>query len=153
MLLSDAMKTDTGVYPGAGVVGRERSTWYSVANLSVESGGLDVAAQCSFRSGEVPPHLAKAVLQAQAELAYEHAADGYPIAGIGYLIKTERPARTLVLQFGPNAGQETTLPAKQVLKFRIAKTAKDIILGRAAPAPDVTKINMSSEEEAGNDGE
>jgi hypothetical protein len=43
MLLSDAMKSDTGVYPGDGVVGREQTPWYSVATLTVESRGLDVA--------------------------------------------------------------------------------------------------------------
>lgn len=43
MLLSDAMKKDTGVYPGDGVIGRENSTWYSVATLPVTSGSLDVA--------------------------------------------------------------------------------------------------------------
>jgi hypothetical protein len=42
MLLSEAMKSDTGVYPGDGVVGRERPFWYGVATLAVETGGLDV---------------------------------------------------------------------------------------------------------------
>jgi hypothetical protein len=43
MFLSEAMKKDTGVYSGDGVVGRERPIWYTVATLPVESGGLDVA--------------------------------------------------------------------------------------------------------------
>jgi hypothetical protein len=42
MLLSEAMKSDTGVYPGDGVVGRERPFWYDVATLAVETAGLDV---------------------------------------------------------------------------------------------------------------
>ena len=32
-------------------------------------------------------------------------------------------------RFGPKAGQEVTVPKKKVLKFRVAKAAKDAILG------------------------
>jgi hypothetical protein len=43
MLLSDTMKDDIGMYPGDGVVGQERPTWYEVGKLRVESGSLDIA--------------------------------------------------------------------------------------------------------------
>jgi hypothetical protein len=43
MHISDAMKNDSGAYPGNGVVGRELPAWFDVAQLQVESGALDVA--------------------------------------------------------------------------------------------------------------
>lgn len=33
------------------------------------------------------------------------------------------------MRFGVNAGKEITVPKKKVLKFRVAKAAKDAILG------------------------
>jgi len=43
MRLATAVRKDAGEYPGDGVVGRERAAWYSVANLRVASGGIEVA--------------------------------------------------------------------------------------------------------------
>jgi hypothetical protein len=37
------MRKDTGVYPGNGVVGRERPQWYSVGKLPIISGRISVA--------------------------------------------------------------------------------------------------------------
>jgi hypothetical protein len=41
--LSTAIRRDKAVYPGNGVVGRERPTWYDVAQLNVTSGAIDIA--------------------------------------------------------------------------------------------------------------
>ena len=38
----------------------------------------------------------------------------------------------MTMRFGPKAGQEITVPAKKVLKFRFTKSAKDAILGGTA---------------------
>ena len=35
----------------------------------------------------------------------------------------------MVMQFGEKKGQTVTVPKKKVLKFRVAKVAKDAILG------------------------
>jgi DNA-binding protein HU-beta len=35
----------------------------------------------------------------------------------------------MIMQFGDRKGQEITVPAKRVVKFRVAKAAKDAILG------------------------
>jgi nucleoid DNA-binding protein len=35
----------------------------------------------------------------------------------------------MVMQFGPDKGKTITIPPKRVVKFRIAKAAKDAILG------------------------
>lgn len=72
---------------------------------------------------------ASLVLAAQAELAYKNAKNTFVIPGIGKLVLVERPSRKMVMRFGPNAGKEITVPKKKVLKFRVAKAAKDAILG------------------------
>ena len=68
-------------------------------------------------------------MQAQADLAYKQAKNTFVIPGIGKLVLQERPARKMVMRFGPDAGKEKTIPKKKVLKFRVAKVAKDAILG------------------------
>ena len=68
-------------------------------------------------------------LEAQAELAYQQARNSFIIPGIGKLVLAERPARQMVMRFGPKAGQTVQVPERQVLRFRVAKAAKDAILG------------------------
>jgi DNA-binding protein HU-beta len=67
--------------------------------------------------------------EAQAELAYSQAKNSFVIPGLGKLVLAERPARQMTMRFGPRAGQVIEVPKKNVLKFRIAKAAKDAILG------------------------
>lgn len=67
--------------------------------------------------------------EAQAALAYKQAKNQFVIPGIGKLVLSERPARKMVMRFGPDAGKEKLIPKKKVLKFRVAKAAKDAILG------------------------
>jgi DNA-binding protein HU-beta len=69
------------------------------------------------------------LLLAQAELAYKQAKNSFVIPGIGKLVMAERPARKMLMRFGPKAGQTITVPKKKVVKFRVAKVAKDAILG------------------------
>jgi DNA-binding protein HU-beta len=66
---------------------------------------------------------------AQAELAYKQAKNTFTIPGIGKLVMRERPARTMIMRFGPDTGKEKMIPKKKVVKFRLAKAAKDAILG------------------------
>jgi DNA-binding protein HU-beta len=64
------------------------------------------------------------------ELAYREAKKGeFAIPGLGKLVKQKRKAR---LGRNPATGEEIKIPAKTVLKFRVAKAAKDAVLG--APA-------------------
>jgi DNA-binding protein HU-beta len=44
-------------------------------------------------------------------------------------VLVDRPARKMIMRFGPNTGKEMLIPKKKVVKFRIAKAAKDAILG------------------------
>ncbi len=73
------------------------------------------------------------VLDELANLAYQEAKNTFQVPGLGILMLHERPARKMVMRFGPKAGQEIEVPAKKVLKFRFTKTAKDAILGSKAP--------------------
>jgi DNA-binding protein HU-beta len=68
------------------------------------------------------------ILELQARLAYRQARNTFTIPGIGKLVVRERPARDMVMRFGPAAGQVKRIPKKKVIKFRIAKIAKDRIL-------------------------
>ena len=65
-----------------------------------------------------------------AKLAYKEAKNTFVIPGVGKLVLATRPAREMVMRFGPKAGQTVKIPAKKVLKFRVAKAAKDAILGK-----------------------
>jgi DNA-binding protein HU-beta len=63
------------------------------------------------------------------DLAYREAKKGeFAIPGIGKLVKQKRKAR---IGRNPATGEEIKIPAKTVLKFRVAKAAKDAVLGAA----------------------
>lgn len=64
------------------------------------------------------------VMTAQTELAYKEARHGYTIPGIGKLVVVHRKARQ---GRNPATGETIQIPAKKVLKFRVAKAAKDSI--------------------------
>jgi len=66
------------------------------------------------------------ILDVLAKLAYENAKDEFTVPGIGKLIVVDRKARTAR---NPQTGAAIQIPAKKALKFRIAKAAKDAILG------------------------
>ncbi|MBM3829683.1 MAG: HU family DNA-binding protein [Verrucomicrobia bacterium] len=72
---------------------------------------------------------ASGILAHLAELAYKNAKNTFTLPGIGKLVLANRPARKMIMRFGPNIGQEITVPAKRVVKFRVAKACKDAILG------------------------
>jgi DNA-binding protein HU-beta len=68
-------------------------------------------------------------MQAHAELAYKQAKNSFVIPGIGKLVLAESPAREMMMRFGPKAGQIVKVPKRKKVKFRVAKAAKDAILG------------------------
>jgi DNA-binding protein HU-beta len=65
-----------------------------------------------------------AVLENLAQLAYKEAKVGFTIPGLGKLVVVNRKARD---GRNPATGETIRIPAKRVLKFRIAKAAKDAI--------------------------
>jgi len=64
-------------------------------------------------------------LQELVVLAYKEAKKGFVIPGLGKLVLVDRKAR---LGRNPKTGETIQIPAKKVVKFRIAKQAKDAIL-------------------------
>ena len=68
---------------------------------------------------------ASAAVDALVQLAYKGAVNGFKIPGLGKLVKVQRKAR---MGRNPATGEAIQIPAKTVLKFRIAKAAKDAIL-------------------------
>ncbi len=68
------------------------------------------------QAGEILEHL--------ASLAYKHAKDTFTLPGIGKLVLKNRAAR---MGRNPKTGETISIPAKRVVKFRVAKAAKDAI--------------------------
>ncbi len=87
-----------------------------------------IAATVSEKVG-VTKKQAVQVLDLVAQLAYQQAKNTFTVPGIGKLVLVNRPARTMTMQFGPKKGQTVKVPAKKAVKFRVAKAAKDAILG------------------------
>ncbi len=69
---------------------------------------------------------AKDILEILAELAYKHAKNGFTLPGIGKLVVRNRAAR---IGRNPKTGEQIQIPAKRVVKFRVAKACKEAILG------------------------
>ncbi len=68
---------------------------------------------------------AASFLETLVELAYTEAKNGFTIPGLGKLVLQNRKAR---MGRNPATGETIQIPAKTVLKFRIAKAAKDAVL-------------------------
>ena len=67
------------------------------------------------------------LIDALIEMAYVEVKNSgeFAIAGLGKLVKVQRKAR---LGRNPATGAEIKIPAKTVVKFRIAKAAKEAVL-------------------------
>jgi DNA-binding protein HU-beta len=65
-------------------------------------------------------------LGALVALAYKNAKNKFTIPGLGKLVLVNRKAR---MGRNPATGESIKIPAKRVVRFRIAKAAKDAILG------------------------
>jgi len=61
-----------------------------------------------------------------AALAYKNAKNSFTVPGLGKLVLVNRKAR---IGRNPATGEQIQIPAKRVVKFRVAKAAKDAILG------------------------
>jgi len=74
-------------------------------------------------------HLKKSVVKKILEdlvlLAYEEAKNSFTIPGLGKLVLVERKAR---MARNPRTGEMVQVPAKKVVKFKVAKACKDAIL-------------------------
>jgi DNA-binding protein HU-beta len=68
------------------------------------------------------------ILEFIAELAYKNAKNSFTLPGLGKLVLVNRKAR---IGRNPATGETIQIKAKKVVKFRVAKAAKDAILGVA----------------------
>jgi DNA-binding protein HU-beta len=75
---------------------------------------------------EITKKQAGEILEHLASLAYKHAKDTFTLPGIGKLVLKDRAAR---MGRNPKTGEAIQIKAKRVVKFRVAKAAKDAILG------------------------
>ena len=64
------------------------------------------------------------ILEQLAALSYKHAKDTFTLPGIGKLVLKNRAAR---MGRNPKTGEAIQIAAKRVVKFRVAKAAKDAI--------------------------
>jgi DNA-binding protein HU-beta len=75
---------------------------------------------------EITKKQAGAVIEALVALAYKNAKNSFTLPGLGKLVLVNRKAR---MGRNPATGATIKIPAKRVVKFRIAKACKDAILG------------------------
>ncbi|MBN1943013.1 MAG: HU family DNA-binding protein [Phycisphaerae bacterium] len=76
-------------------------------------------------SNSVTKKAAVEFVDSLVQLAYKEAKKGFTIPGLGKLVLVNRKAR---MGRNPATGESIKIPAKKVLKFRIAKAAKDAVL-------------------------
>lgn len=78
------------------------------------------------KRADITKKAATDILNHLAELAYKQAKNTFTIPGIGKLLLVKRKAR---MGRNPQTGEAIKIPAKKVLKFRVAKACKDAVIG------------------------
>lgn len=79
------------------------------------------------KKAEISKKLATQLLEELAALAHREAKNTFTLPGVGKLVLVNRKAR---MGRNPQTGEAIKIPAKRVVKFRVAKAAKDAILGK-----------------------
>ena len=74
---------------------------------------------------DVPKTAAVQFMDSLAAMAYKEAKNGFTLPGIGKLVLVRRKAR---MGRNPATGESIRIPAKRVVKFRVAKACKDAVL-------------------------
>ena len=75
---------------------------------------------------ELKKKMAVGILEEIANLSYREAKNSFTLPGIGKLVLVNRKAR---IGRNPATGAQIQIPAKTVVKFRVAKAAKVAVLG------------------------
>jgi DNA-binding protein HU-beta len=84
-----------------------------------------IAAEIAAKSN-ITKKAAAEILEIIAQLAYKNAKNTFTLPGLGKLVLVNRKAR---VGRNPATGETIQIKAKRVVKFRVAKAAKDAILG------------------------
>lgn len=79
------------------------------------------------KKADIKKAQAVVLLDEIAKLSYKEAKNSFTLPGIGKIVLVQRKAR---MGRNPQTGEPIKIPAKKVVKFRVAKAAKDAILGR-----------------------
>lgn len=77
------------------------------------------------KKAELPKKTIGNVLEEYTRLAYTQAKNTFTMPGIGKLVLVKRKARA---GRNPATGEAIKIPAKTVVKFRVAKQCKDAVL-------------------------
>jgi len=79
------------------------------------------------KKADVKKKVAVQILEDMAALAYKEAKNSFTLPGIGKLVLVNRKAR---MGRNPQTGEAIKIPAKRVVKFRVAKACKEGVLGK-----------------------
>jgi DNA-binding protein HU-beta len=79
------------------------------------------------KKADIKKKLAVQILEDLAALAYKEAKNTFTLPGLGKLVLVNRKAR---MGRNPQTGEAIKIAAKKVVKFRVAKAAKDAVLGK-----------------------
>jgi DNA-binding protein HU-beta len=85
-----------------------------------------IADQVAKKAG-ITKKAAVQILDDLAVLAYKEAKNNFTLPGLGKLVLVNRKAR---MGRNPQTGAAIKIPAKRVVKFRVAKACKDAVLGK-----------------------
>jgi DNA-binding protein HU-beta len=83
-----------------------------------------IAAEIAEKAG-LKKKQAGEILELIAQMAYKNAKNTFTLPGIGKLVLVNRKAR---LGRNPATGEQIQIPAKRVVKFRVAKACKDAVV-------------------------
>jgi DNA-binding protein HU-beta len=79
------------------------------------------------KKADLKKKVAVQILEDIAALAYKEAKNSFTLPGIGKLVLVKRKAR---MGRNPQTGEAIKIPAKKVVKFRVAKACKEGVLGK-----------------------
>ena len=79
------------------------------------------------KKADIKKKVAVQILEDMAALAYKEAKNSFTLPGLGKLVLVKRKAR---MGRNPQTGEAIKIPAKKVVKFRVAKACKEAILGK-----------------------
>ena len=85
-----------------------------------------MAARVAEKAG-ISKKLATDIMEDIASIAYKEAKNSFTLPGLGKLMLVQRKA---CMGRKPATGEVINIPAKKIVKFRVAKAAKDAILGK-----------------------
>ncbi len=79
------------------------------------------------KKADIKKKVAVQILEDVAALAYKEAKNSFTLPGLGKLVLVNRKAR---MGRNPQTGEAIKIPAKKVVKFRVAKACKEAVLGK-----------------------